>query len=190
MSWSATAARSSRAPVTAILNLRGKNANSGWNVDHCRRISQYGRGSSISSFATPANGSLVMLRMQLPLVWIACISTLGELFEDVRDVLELRPVVLDVLPRREVAVALVVDSRDVRELSELRRREQPVRDRHAQHVRVELHVETVLQPKRLELVLADVTRDAPAHLILELARALLHEEQVVRVVAVHRPHTS
>jgi predicted DNA-binding ribbon-helix-helix protein len=29
----------------------------------------------ISSAATPANSSVVVLRMQLPEVWIACIST-------------------------------------------------------------------------------------------------------------------
>ncbi len=38
-----------RAPVTAILNLRGRNENSGCRVDHWRMISQQTRGSSISS---------------------------------------------------------------------------------------------------------------------------------------------
>ena len=75
MSCHAVAARSSLAPLTAILNLRGRNANSGCSVLHWRRISQYGRGSTISSAATPAKQSLVMLRMQLPLVWMPCMST-------------------------------------------------------------------------------------------------------------------
>jgi hypothetical protein len=44
-------------------------------VDHWRRISASGRGSITSSGATPAKWSAVMLRTQLPLVWIACIST-------------------------------------------------------------------------------------------------------------------
>ena len=77
MSCQAIAARSSVAPVTAILNLRGRKANSGCSVLHWRRISQYGRGSTISSGAMPASASLVMLRMQLPLVWMPCMSTLA-----------------------------------------------------------------------------------------------------------------
>jgi hypothetical protein len=36
-----------------------------------------GRGSAISSTAMPARSSLVMLRMQLPLVWMPCMSTLA-----------------------------------------------------------------------------------------------------------------
>ena len=75
MSCQPMAARSSSAPVTAILNLRGRKANSGWSVLHCRRISQYGRGSTVSSGAMPASASLVMFRMQLPLVWMPCMST-------------------------------------------------------------------------------------------------------------------
>ncbi|MNC51436.1 hypothetical protein D3C75_1007280 [compost metagenome] len=40
-------------------------------------ISHHGRGSITSSAATPANWSVVTLRMQLPLVWMACICTLA-----------------------------------------------------------------------------------------------------------------
>ena len=36
MSWARVTARSTGEPLTAILNLRGRNANSGWSVDHCR----------------------------------------------------------------------------------------------------------------------------------------------------------
>jgi hypothetical protein len=68
-------------------------------VDHWRMISHQTRGSTISSAATPAKWSAVTLRMQLPLVWMACISTLGQVGEDVRHVVQLRPVVLDVLAR-------------------------------------------------------------------------------------------
>ena len=60
------AALSRAAPVIANLNLRGKCANSGCNVDHCLNNSATGRGSIISSAATPAKGSEVILRMQLP----------------------------------------------------------------------------------------------------------------------------
>ena len=72
MSYQPTAARSSRAPLIATLNLRGRNANSGCSVLHWRRISQNGRGSAISSGAMPASASAVMLRTQLPLVWMPC----------------------------------------------------------------------------------------------------------------------
>ncbi|EVT88793.1 hypothetical protein Z046_23570 [Pseudomonas aeruginosa VRFPA09] len=77
MSCTSMAARSLTAPFTAILNLRGRWANSGWKVDHWRMISHQGRGSTSSSRATPANWSVVVLRMQLPLVWIACICTVA-----------------------------------------------------------------------------------------------------------------
>ncbi len=69
------AARSCSAEQMAILNLRGRKRNSGLMVDHCRRISANGRGSIISSAATPAKASVVMLRTQLPEVWIACMLT-------------------------------------------------------------------------------------------------------------------
>ncbi len=75
MSCQAIAARSSSEPLTAILNLRGRKANSGCSVLHWRSSSQYGRGSTISSGAMPANTSEVMLRMQLPEVWMPCMST-------------------------------------------------------------------------------------------------------------------
>ena len=75
MSWVLVAARSCAAPVMPILNLRGSQLNSGLSVDHWRSSSAVGRGSSISSAAAPAKWSAVTLRTQLPLVWIACMST-------------------------------------------------------------------------------------------------------------------
>ena len=66
-----------RAPFTAILNLRGRNENSGWKVDHWRRISHHTNESTISSAATPAKWSVVTLRNELPEVWIACICTVA-----------------------------------------------------------------------------------------------------------------
>ena len=87
---------------------------------HWRRISQYGRGSTISSGATPAKWSVVMLRMQLPLVWMPCMSTLGEQSAIMSGTSSSAdPVELEVLARGEVAVAAVVGARDVRELAQL-----------------------------------------------------------------------
>ncbi|CPL03001.1 Uncharacterised protein [Bordetella pertussis] len=57
------------------MNLRGRKANSGCRVDHWRMISHHTSGLTSSSGATPAKWSLVVLRMQLPLVWIECICT-------------------------------------------------------------------------------------------------------------------
>ena len=69
MSWTRIAARSVVAARSrAILNLRGRYANSGWNVDHCRSSSAVRAGDRpISRRPTmPRKWSLVMLRMQLP----------------------------------------------------------------------------------------------------------------------------
>ncbi len=66
-----------------------------------------------------------------------------ELGEDVGHPLELRPVQLQVLARAEVAVAAIVLTGDVRELSQLLRRQQPVRNRDTEHRRIALNVETV-----------------------------------------------
>jgi hypothetical protein len=83
--------------------------------------------------ATPAKWSVVMLRTQLPLVWIACISTFarsarmsgtrassGQLYWMFWRVLKW-------------PVAAVVLARDVGERAQLRGGEQAVRDRDAKH---------------------------------------------------------
>ena len=53
MSWTLIAARSCSDAVIAILNLRGRNENSGCSVVCCRRISDQMRGSSISPGRRP-----------------------------------------------------------------------------------------------------------------------------------------
>ena len=68
---------------------------------------------------------------------------LCQVLEDVRCLLQKGPVELNILSRGEVAIALVVVSRDVREHPHLPRVERAVRNRHAQHRRQALHVETV-----------------------------------------------
>src|SRR6266550_968038 len=64
----------------------------------------------------------------------------GELGENIGDVLELRPVELDVLTRREMPVASIVLAAYAGERSELSRRQQSIRNRYAQHRRVLLNV--------------------------------------------------
>ena len=120
---------------------------------------------------------------------MACISTVGQLGQDVRRVLQLDPVELDVLARGEMAVALVVAARDVRQLAHLPRRQRAVGNGDAQHVGVELQIEAVHQPQRLELVLGQLAGEAAVHLVAELRDALVDEGLVVVVVAVHRAAT-
>ena len=116
---------------------------------------------------------------------MACISTVGELGQDVGHVLQLRPVELHVLARGEVAVAAVVGARDVRELAQLPRRQRAVGDGDAQHVGVQLQVEAVHQPQRLELVLGQLAGEAALHLVAELGGPFLDEAPVEFVVAIH-----
>jgi hypothetical protein len=58
-------------------------------------------------------------------------------------------------------------------------------DRDAQHVRVQLHVQTVLQAQGLELALFDLAGEPPLHLAFELLGALVDDARVVFVVLVH-----
>jgi hypothetical protein len=50
---------------------------------------------------------------------------------------------------------------------------------------VQLHVQAVLQPQQLELVLGDFTGEAALHLAFELARAFFDDLLVVGVVLIH-----
>jgi len=108
-----------------------------------------------------------------------------ELGEHVRHFFELRPVVLDVLARAEVAVAPVVLARNVGELAQLRRGEQAVGNCHAQHRRVALDVQAVAQSQRAEFVLGELAREVAARLVAELGDALVDELLVDFVVDVH-----
>ncbi len=143
------------------------------------------RGSSISSGATPAHWSVVMLRTQLPLVCMRMQPGAGEIGHHVRQVGELDPVELHVLPRGEVAVAAVVRARDMRQRAQLRRRQRAVGNGDAQHVGVKLEVDAVHQPQRLELVLGQFAGQAPRHLVAEFSDALGDQRAVEVVVDVH-----
>ena len=99
------AARSSSTPVT-ILNLRGRNANSGWKS---RPLSQH-RGRCVGQRTRPLLTSQMgpgdvsdAVAAGLNCVHADC----GETVENQRYVLQVGPVVLDVLSRREMTVATV-----------------------------------------------------------------------------------
>jgi hypothetical protein len=111
-----------------------------------------------------------------------------ELREDVGHGLELRPVELQVLARREVAVAAVVAAHDARELAQLARGEQPVRHRDPVHRRVALDVEPVLQAQRAEFVVGQLAGEVAAGLVAELGNPFLDDGVVVGVVSVHEAH--
>src|SRR5207244_1514148 len=109
----------------------------------------------------------------------------GELGEHLGHLLELRPVELQVLARREVAVSAVVLAADVGQLAQLPRRQQPIRNRDAQHRRVALDVQPVAQSQRAELVLRELSGEKALRLAAELSHALVHQALVDLVVAVH-----
>ena len=66
--------------------------------------------------------------------------------EDVGQLRELEPVELDVLPRRELAVALAVEVRDLADRAQLRGRERSRRHLDAQHERPDLRLVVVEAP--------------------------------------------
>jgi hypothetical protein len=108
-----------------------------------------------------------------------------QLGQDVGRVLQPDPVELQVLPRGEVAVALVVAARDVGQLAQLPGRERAVGHGDAQHVGMQLQIESVHQAQRLELVFAELAGDAAVHLIAELLDAFVDQRLIIVVVAIH-----
>ena len=180
-----SAARSWPVAPTAILNLRGRNENSGCRVTCWRTSSAQMRGSSISSGATPAHWSVVMLRTQLPLVCMPCMPTLARVRHRVRQFFELDPVVLNVLPRREMAVAAIVTARHVREHPHLFGRQRAVGNRGAQHVGVKLKIHAVHQPQRLEFVLGQFARKPSRNLIAKFCDTLGDQRPIIVVIDIH-----
>ena len=108
-----------------------------------------------------------------------------EVGHGVRQLCELDPVELDVLPRGEMAVVAVVAARDVGEHAHLLRRQGAVRNGDAQHVGVELQIDAVHQAQRLELVFGQLARQAARHLVAEFGDALGDQRAVEVVVEIH-----
>ena len=84
-----------------------------------------------------------------------------------------------------MGVAAVVAAREVGELPQLAAGEVAVGHRDAEHRRVALDVEAVLQAQRAELVGAQFARQVTPHLVAELGDALVEQALVVFVVLVH-----
>ena len=72
------------------------------------------------------------------------------------------------------------------QLAQLRRVQRAVRDGDPQHIGVQLQIEAVLQPQRLELVLGQLAGQAAGDLVAELGRTVGEKLFVEGVVAVHR----
>ena len=98
--------------------------------------------------------------------------------EDVGQRLQLEIVELHVLPRRQLAFAAAVHVRDLADRAELRRREDPARNLHAQHERPDLRL-VVVEPPPLEpddVLLGDLLvpgSDQRGQLVEHPERALL-----------------
>ena len=186
MSWNQVSARSSLAPLTAILNLRGRKANSGWKVlPLAQDLAQRARVEEFVGSDAGRTGSVVTLRMQLPEVWMACIWTFASSASISGIVFDRRPVELQVVARREVAVATVVLAAEFGEAAQLTRGEHAVGRRcgnmgHAAGCRDRL------QAQRAELVVGQFARLPAPDLVAELRDAGVDEQcLVVVVVAVH-----
>ena len=109
----------------------------------------------------------------------------GQLRQDLGHVLQGRPVELQVLAGTEVAVALVILAGDRGKLAKLGRAEVAVRDRNAQHRRLALNVEAVLEAQRAVFVFAQFASEITVRLIAELGNALIYIALVICVVTVH-----
>ncbi len=109
----------------------------------------------------------------------------GQLGEDFRHVFQLRPVELDVLAGADVGVALVVVAGDLRQLAHLLGVQQAVGNGHAQHGRIALDVQAVLQAQRAEFLAGQFARQVAAGLIAELLDAVLYDPLIVFVIYVH-----
>ena len=111
---------------------------------------------------------------------------LCQLFQNVGKISQGRPVVLNIGPRREMAVALVIDPGDVGQPTHLATVHDAIGHRHPQHIGMQLQVDAVHQPQGLELILGQGTRNPPVDLIAELLDTIAHQVSVEFVITVHQ----
>ncbi len=111
---------------------------------------------------------------------------LCQLCQNLRNILQRRPVILDVLARREMAKATVISARDRPKLAQLAAGQRSIGDCHAQHIGMQLQVKAVHQPQGLELVFRQLARKAARNLILELGNAGCNKIPVEFIITIHR----
>src|ERR1700720_4805148 len=102
-----------------------------------------------------------------------------------RTIGERRPVELNVLPRREMAVALVVAPRDERELAQLPWRQGAIGDGDPKHIGMQLQINAIHQAKRPELFLVQFPRESARDLIAKLLHARGDKVFVEFIVTIH-----
>jgi hypothetical protein len=86
-----------------------------------------------------------------------------------------------------MAVPTVPGAGDVRELAQLARGKDAVRNRDPQHRRVLLDIQAVAQPQRAEFFLREPACEEALRLVAKLRYALVHNSLVDFVVPVHVP---
>ena len=108
-----------------------------------------------------------------------------QIVQHVRRVGQLDPVELNILPCGEVTVALVPAPRHMGERPHLGRAQGPIGNGHPQHVAVQLEVQTVHQPKGLELLLTELSGQSALDLVAELRVPVRDHRRVYGVVVEH-----
>ena len=76
----------------------------------------------------------------------------GKISQNIWRIFQLKPIELQILTGREVAIATVVFARDVRKHAHLRRRHQAIGHGDTQHISMNLHIKSVLQSQRTKLI--------------------------------------
>jgi hypothetical protein len=111
---------------------------------------------------------------------------LGEIGQQVWRLFQLDPVVLDVLAGGEMSITAVIFVSDIAQHTHLCSIQSAIGDRDAQHIGVELEVEPVHQPQRLELILRQMAFDPAADLIAEFLDAGIDHRLVKLVIFIHQ----
>src|ERR1700730_3676357 len=109
----------------------------------------------------------------------------GKLIENIGTIFERRPVELNVLPRREMAVALIVAPRDEGEFAQLPRRQGAIGDGDAKHIGMQLQIDAIHQPKRPELFLVQFSGKTARDLVAKLRHARGDKTSVEFIVTIH-----
>ena len=109
-----------------------------------------------------------------------------QIIKHIGDIAQFWPVVLDVLAGCEVAIALVVFFRQMGEHLHLCTVQRAVGNGHAQHIGVQLQIDTVHQAQGFEFILAQMTRDAPLDLRAELGVARGEKTFVKFGIGIHQ----
>jgi hypothetical protein len=109
----------------------------------------------------------------------------GQMLEDIGNILQLRPVELQILAGGEMTEAPVIAPGHVAKLAQLICAQEPIRDGDAEHRRVSLDVETVTQAYGLELVFGELAGEKTPRLVTELRDPLVHEGLIQLIVSVH-----